>query len=66
MLDGQITDIVEASSLSLNHQYIDIYSSSWGPNDDGMTIDGPGKLARHAFNEGVTKVQLTALLEYHH
>ena len=57
MLDGTVTDIVESSSLSFNSQYIDIYSSSWGPNDDGVTIDGPARLAKHAFVHGVTKVR---------
>lgn len=54
MLDGDVTDIVEASSLSLNPQHIQVYSSSWGPNDDGSTVDGPGKLAAKAFVDGVT------------
>lgn len=57
MLDGQITDLVEATSLSFNPQYIDIYSSSWGPNDDGVTIDGPSRLAKRAFEHGVTEVR---------
>ncbi|XP_076261452.1 furin-like protease 1 [Rhynchophorus ferrugineus] len=55
MLDGDVTDAVEARSLSLNPQYIDIYSASWGPDDDGKTVDGPGELATRAFIEGVTK-----------
>ena len=55
MLDGDVSDIIEASSLSLYPQHIDIYSSSWGPTDDGRTVDGPGKLASHAFEEGVAK-----------
>lgn len=57
MLDGDVTDVVEASSLSLNSQHIDIYSSSWGPSDDGTTIDGPGPLAKKAFIDGIEKVQ---------
>jgi furin len=56
MLDGDVTDAVEARSLSLNPQHIDIYSASWGPDDDGKTVDGPGELATRAFVEGVTKV----------
>ncbi len=56
MLDGDVTDVVEASSLSLNPQHIQIYSSSWGPSDDGATIDGPGPLARKAFIDGIQKV----------
>ncbi|CAL4188472.1 unnamed protein product [Meganyctiphanes norvegica] len=55
MLDGDITDAVEAQSLSFNPQHIDIYSASWGPDDDGRTVDGPGKLARRAFIDGIDK-----------
>ena len=53
MLDGDVTDAVEARSLSLNNQHIDIYSASWGPDDDGKTVDGPGNLASRAFINGV-------------
>lgn len=56
MLDGEVTDMVEAQSLSLNPQHIDIYSASWGPEDDGKTVDGPAKLAKEAFLRGVTEV----------
>lgn len=56
MLDGDVTDAVEARSLSHNPQHIDIYSASWGPDDDGKTVDGPGELATRAFMEGVAKV----------
>uniref|UniRef100_A0A665THZ2 Furin-like n=1 Tax=Echeneis naucrates TaxID=173247 RepID=A0A665THZ2_ECHNA len=55
MLDGEVTDMVEAQSLSLNPQHIDIYSASWGPEDDGKTVDGPAKLAKEAFLHGVTE-----------
>lgn len=54
MLDGTVNDAVEAKALSLNPQHIDIYSASWGPEDDGSTVDGPGPLARRAFIYGVT------------
>jgi hypothetical protein len=35
---------------------VDIFSASWGPNDDGRTVEGPGRLALTAFMNGVTKV----------
>ncbi|XP_017011796.3 furin-like protease 2 isoform X3 [Drosophila takahashii] len=54
MLDGKVNDVVEAQALSLNPAHIDIYSASWGPEDDGSTVDGPGPLARRAFIYGVT------------
>uniref|UniRef100_A0A670J3U8 SPC3 n=1 Tax=Podarcis muralis TaxID=64176 RepID=A0A670J3U8_PODMU len=53
MLDGDVTDMVEAKSLSLNPQHIHIYSASWGPDDDGKTVDGPASLTRQAFENGV-------------
>lgn len=56
MLDGDVTDMVEAKSLSLQPQHIDIYSASWGPDDDGKTVDGPASLARQAFENGIRMV----------
>ncbi|XP_073526785.1 proprotein convertase subtilisin/kexin type 5 isoform X1 [Phyllobates terribilis] len=53
MLDGDVTDMVEAKSLSLNPQHVHIYSASWGPDDDGKTVDGPAPLARDAFENGI-------------
>lgn len=44
MLDGTVNDAVEAKALGLNPDHIDIYSASWGPEDDGSTVDGPGNL----------------------
>ncbi|KAK7912948.1 hypothetical protein WMY93_013159 [Mugilogobius chulae] len=55
MLDGDVTDLVEAKSLSIRPDYIDIYSSSWGPKDDGRTVDGPGPLTKQAFEQGIRK-----------
>ncbi|EDQ92387.1 uncharacterized protein MONBRDRAFT_30798 [Monosiga brevicollis MX1] len=53
MLDGPVLDSVEGASLSFNPQYVDIYSASWGPSDDGRTMEGPGPLAVTAFASGV-------------
>ena len=64
MLDGTITDAVEARSLSLNPQAVDIYSASWGPDDDGRTVDGPATLARKALYDGITKVRQAGLPNY--
>ena len=55
MLDGLVNDAVEARALSLNPSHIDIYSASWGPEDDGRTVDGPGPLAKQAFTRGVAE-----------
>ncbi|NP_001191402.1 furin-like prohormone convertase precursor [Aplysia californica] len=53
MLDGEVYDAVEAASLSFNRSHVDIYSASWGPDDDGKVVDGPGKLAKEAFIKGI-------------
>jgi len=62
MLDGEVTDAVEAQSLALNQQHIDIFSASWGPDDDGRTVDGPGPLARKAFIDGILAVCSTLMV----
>eukprot|EP00050_Salpingoeca_kvevrii_P003889 m.236812 g.236812 ORF g.236812 m.236812 type:complete len:659 (-) comp10902_c0_seq1:74-2050(-) len=54
MLDGDVNDAVEAGSLGLAPNHIDIYSSSWGPNDDGRTVEEPGPLTKQALLNGVT------------
>ncbi|KAM4706408.1 neuroendocrine convertase 1 [Discoglossus pictus] len=53
MLDGVVTDVIEASSIGFNPQHVHIYSASWGPNDDGKTVEGPGRLAQKAFEYGI-------------
>ncbi|KAL7667654.1 hypothetical protein ACOME3_010536 [Neoechinorhynchus agilis] len=52
MLDGDVTDLIEAKALSFRSNLIDIYSASWGPDDNGRTVDGPGRLTRVALELG--------------
>lgn len=56
ILDGRITDELEARALLYQNDYIDIYSASWGPHDDGATMEGPGSAARRALEQGVKLV----------
>ncbi|CAF3337002.1 unnamed protein product [Rotaria socialis] len=52
MLDQPfMTDLMEASSMAHEPNLIDIYSASWGPVDDGKTVDGP----RHATMKAIVK-----------
>jgi len=56
MLDQPyMTDAIEASSMGFRPQNIDIYSASWGPTDDGKTVDGPRELTLQAMRDGVNK-----------
>ena len=57
MLDGEVYDAVEAASLSFNRSHIHIYSASWGPDDDGRVVDGPGPLAKKSFENGIKYVR---------
>ena len=59
MLDGKVTDMLEAEALTFHNQHIDIYSASWGPRDDGMTMEGAGTYVRQAFKKGTTEVRYT-------
>ena len=56
MLDGIVSDRVEASSLIYALDQVDIYCASWGPTDDGRTVEGPGRLTRLALHRGITQV----------
>lgn len=53
MLKNKVEDAMEAEALKHCRDKIHIYSSSWGPIDDGKKMDGPGVLVRNAFEEGV-------------
>lgn len=53
MLDGPITDSVEAMALAFNNDHVSIYSASWGPTDNGKKLEGPGRLVRQALKNGV-------------
>ncbi|KAI6203185.1 hypothetical protein M3Y94_00527500 [Aphelenchoides besseyi] len=53
MLDGRINDRIEAEALTLLISNADILSISWGPEDDGKTAEGPGKLAEMAIRKGI-------------
>ena len=46
---------MQSASLSFNFQLVDVYSMSWGPNDDGVTIEGPGPMTNHAIVNGIVR-----------
>uniref|UniRef100_A0A8C1TAD2 Proprotein convertase subtilisin/kexin type 7 n=1 Tax=Cyprinus carpio TaxID=7962 RepID=A0A8C1TAD2_CYPCA len=53
VLDGPLTDSMEAVAFNKHYQVNDIYSCSWGPDDDGRTVDGPHPLGKAALQHGV-------------
>lgn len=56
MLDGGVTDMVEAGALSFRPHYVDVYLATWGPEDDGATLEGPGPLTLLALQKGAETV----------
>lgn len=53
LLDGPMTDSLEAEAFNKKFDINDIYSCSWGPDDDGKTVDGPHLLAAKSMKYGV-------------
>ncbi|KAK6047337.1 hypothetical protein COOONC_15159 [Cooperia oncophora] len=57
MLDQPyMTDLIEANSMGHEPNKIHIYSASWGPTDDGKTVDGPRNATMRAIVKGVNEV----------
>jgi proprotein convertase subtilisin/kexin type 2 len=56
MLDQPyMTDLIEANSMGHEPNLIHIYSASWGPTDDGKTVDGPRNATMRAIVKGVNE-----------
>lgn len=53
ILSGPISDIDEAAALNLGFQKTALYSCSWGPPDDGKSMDGPSVLIQKAVLNGI-------------
>lgn len=53
ILSGPITDIDEAAALNYGFQNVSIYSCSWGPPDNGRSMEGPGYLINKAVVNGI-------------
>lgn len=51
LISCSLSDTREANALSHLRQSIDIYSNSWGPSDNGRTLEAPGPLMLAAFEE---------------
>lgn len=50
-----MTDLIEANSMGHEPHKIHIYSASWGPTDDGRTVDGPRNATMRAIVRGVNE-----------
>ncbi|KAJ3985412.1 peptidase S8/S53 domain-containing protein [Lentinula detonsa] len=59
ILSGPISDVDEAAALNYGYNRteggVDIYSCSWGPPDDGKSMEGPSPLISKAFINGINR-----------
>lgn len=53
ILSGPISDVDEAAALNYRYQENHVYSCSWGPPDDGRSMDAPKGLIAKAMLNGV-------------
>ncbi|KAL0946529.1 hypothetical protein HGRIS_012738 [Hohenbuehelia grisea] len=53
ILSGPISDVDEAAALNYGFQNTSIYSCSWGPPDNGRSMEGPGYLIDKAVVNGI-------------
>lgn len=58
LLDGLVNDRVEGEALGFKPEIVDIYTASWGPPDDGKSLEAPGRLAKEAIDRGISKVSI--------
>lgn len=52
-----ITDALAAKGLGFKQNYVDIYSSSWGPADNGFEIAGAGVMTEEVLRKGTLEVK---------
>ncbi|TPX40975.1 hypothetical protein SeMB42_g02149 [Synchytrium endobioticum] len=55
ILSADITEAQEAAAVNYAMDVNEIYSCSWGPSDDGRTVDGPGLMVQEAYRTAIEK-----------
>ena len=58
------TDKKDANAFLFKFEEFDIISNSWGPDDDGKTMEPMGKLLRLAFKLGIILVGLHLIYSF--
>ncbi len=51
LIEAATTDLMESRALTYQRNIADIYTNSWGPADDGSTLEGPGALTLAALQD---------------
>jgi kexin len=55
ILSGRLTNSDEATAINFGYEKAHIYSCSWGPRDDGKTMDGAPDIVNEAVKNGIEK-----------
>ena len=65
MADNILTDSrsIRQVKVLTTFSRVDIFTASWGPTDDGKTVEGPGHMALEAIKKGIEKVLCFRSLE---
>ena len=53
LISKMASDSDEASALSYEYNVNHVYSNSWGPSDNGKTMEGPGRLLTESFLDAI-------------
>lgn len=53
VLSGTLSSADEAAAVNFGFQKTHIYSCSWGPKDDGLTMEKPSEIVTRAVENGV-------------
>lgn len=53
ILSGRLTEVDEAAAVNYAYDTTQIYSCSWGPKDDGRTMEGAPEMVADAFKNGI-------------
>lgn len=56
ILDEELTDELTAKGLGFRQNYVDIYSNSWGPEDNGREVAEVGVMTEKVLSQGAFKV----------
>lgn len=52
-MSGDITEADEAAALNYAYQDTQIFGCSWGPNDNGQTVEAPSGIIADAIKNGI-------------
>lgn len=58
IFDLELTDALAAKGLGFRQDYVDIYSNSWGPPDNGYEVAEVGVMTEEVLRRGALKVCL--------